>query len=338
MPTKFFSIKMETKKIKVGIVGGAGYTAGELLRLLVNHRQVTIDFVFSTSNAGNAITDVHADLLGQTKLVFTHQINPEADVVFLCLGHGNSAKFLSENTFSEATKIIDLSNDFRLNADAVFQGKNFVYGLPELQKANIRKARYIANPGCFATTIQLALLPLAKHRKIQSDVHINATTGSTGAGVSPSATTHFSWRDNNFSVYKAFTHQHLGEISESLLALQPDGIGDLLFIPNRGNFSRGIFASIYLDFEEDLETACKMYEDFYHDAPFTHLSPKAIHLKQVVNTNHCFLHLQKHKNKLLITSITDNLLKGASGQAVQNMNLMYGFEETEGLRLKASGF
>lgn len=338
MPTKFFNSKMETKKIKVGIVGGAGYTAGELLRLLIHHAAVEVDFVYSTSNAGNAVTDVHADLLGQTNLVFTHQINPEADVVFLCLGHGNSAKFLNENTFSETTKIIDLSNDFRLKADAVFQDKKFVYGLPELQKANIRKARYIANPGCFATTIQLALLPLAKHGKIRSEVHINATTGSTGAGVSPSATTHFSWRDNNFSVYKAFTHQHLGEISESLQSLQPDGIGDLLFIPNRGNFSRGIFASVYLDFEDDLETAYQLYEEFYQEAAFTHLSRKEIHLKQVVNTNHCFLHLHKYQNKLLITSITDNLLKGASGQAVQNMNLMYGFDETEGLRLKGSGF
>lgn len=323
---------------KVGIIGGAGYTAGELLRLLVNHPQVAIDFVFSTSNAGNPVSEVHDDLTGQTDLMFSNQINPEVDVVFLCLGHGNSAKFLAANPFSVHTKIIDLSNDFRLKADAVFQGKTFVYGLPELHKDKIKSAQHIANPGCFATTIQLALLPLAKHGKIQSEVHINATTGSTGAGVSPTATTHFSWRDNNFSVYKAFTHQHLGEITESLQSLQPDGIGDLLFIPNRGNFSRGIFASVYLDFGDDLETAYQLYEEFYRDAAFTHLSRKEIHLKQVVNTNNCLIHLHKHQNKLLITGITDNLLKGASGQAVQNMNLLFGFEETEGLRLKGSGF
>jgi N-acetyl-gamma-glutamyl-phosphate reductase len=322
----------------VGIIGGAGYTAGELLRLLVNHPQVAIDFVFSTSNAGNPVSDVHDDLTGQTDLMFSNQINPEVDIVFLCLGHGNSAKFLAANPFSAHTKIIDLSNDFRLQADAVFHGKTFVYGLPELQKEKIKSAQYIANPGCFATTIQLALLPLAKHGKIQSDVHINATTGSTGAGVSPSATTHFSWRDNNFSVYKAFTHQHLGEITESIVSLQSHLKNDLLFIPNRGNFSRGIFASIYLDFEDDLESAYKIFEDFYKDAVFTKISRREIHLKQVVNTNNCLIHLYKHKNKLLITSITDNLLKGASGQAVQNMNLMFGFDETAGLRLKGSGF
>lgn len=327
-----------SNKIKVGIIGGAGYTAGELLRLLLHHSHVEIDFVFSTSNAGNPVSDVHDDLIGQTNLIFSNQINPKVEVVFLCLGHGNSAKFLSVNSFSAATKIIDLSNDFRLQNGAVFQGMTFVYGLPELQKEKIKKAQYIANPGCFATTIQLALLPLAKHGKIQSDVHINATTGSTGAGVSPSATTHFSWRDNNFSVYKAFTHQHLGEISESLKALQPDWASELLLIPNRGNFSRGIFASIYLDFEEDLENAFRIYEDYYKVAVFTKISHKEIHLKQVVNTNNCILHLQKHKNKLLITSITDNLLKGASGQAVQNMNLMFGFAEDAGLRLKGSGF
>lgn len=322
----------------VGIIGGAGYTAGELLRLLIHHPHVEIDFVFSTSNAGNPVSDVHDDLIGQTSLVFSNQINPKVEVVFLCLGHGNSAKFLSANPFSAQTKIIDLSNDFRLQDDAVFQGKTFVYGLPELQKEKIKKAQYIANPGCFATTIQLALLPLAKHGKIQSDVHINATTGSTGAGVSPSSTTHFSWRDNNFSVYKAFTHQHLGEITESLVSLQSHLKNDLLFIPNRGNFSRGIFASIYLDFEDDLGSAYEMFDDFYADAPFTIVSRKEIHLKQVINTNNCILYLQKHKNKLFITSITDNLLKGASGQAVQNMNLMFGFAEDAGLRLKGSGF
>jgi N-acetyl-gamma-glutamyl-phosphate reductase len=324
--------------IKVGIVGGAGYTAGELIRLIINHPSVALDFVYSTSNAGNYIFDVHQDLLGALDLKFTSELNKNVDVLFLCLGHGNSKKFLEGNPFSNNTRIIDLSNDFRLKADAVFQGKEFVYGLPELDKKEIEKAPNIANPGCFATAIQLALLPLANANLITSDVHINATTGSTGAGVSPSETTHFSWRDNNFSVYKAFTHQHLGEISESLTSLQKQFDKELFFIPNRGNFSRGIFASVYLDFEGSLDSAYELFEDFYKDAAYTHVSKKPIHLKQVVNTNNCFLHLQLHKGKLLITSVIDNLLKGASGQAIQNMNLMLGLAETEGLKLKANSF
>lgn len=324
--------------IKVGVVGGAGYTAGELIRLLVNHSQVELDFVYSTSNAGNYIYQVHQDLLGAIDLKFTNEVNTNVDVLFLCLGHGNSKKFLENTPFSNNTKIIDLSNDFRLNADMVFQGKEFVYGLPESQKPDIKSAQNIANPGCFATAIQLALLPLAKVGLLNSDVHINATTGSTGAGVSPSATTHFSWRDNNFSVYKAFTHQHLGEIGESLTKLQANFSDELFFIPNRGNFSRGIFASIYLKFDESIENAFELFEDYYKDAAYTHVSKTPIHLKQVVNTNNCFLHLQKHGNKLLITSAIDNLLKGASGQAIQNMNLMFGINETEGLKLKANSF
>ena len=324
--------------IKVGIVGGAGYTAGELIRLLVNHSKVVLDFVYSTSNAGNYIYEVHQDLLGTSDLKFTHIINPKVDVLFLCLGHGNSTKFLQENSFSSTTKIIDLSNDFRLNNDAVFQEKEFVYGLPELQKEVIKKATNIANPGCFATAIQLALLPLAKQGLLKSNVHVNATTGSTGAGVSPNATTHFSWRDNNFSVYKAFTHQHIDEINESLSSLQKGFSKELFFIPNRGNFSRGIFASIYLEFDKNIDEAFKLFEDFYKDAKFTYVSKTPIYLKQVVNTNNCFLHLQKHNNTLLITSVIDNLLKGASGQAIQNMNLLFGFKEIEGLQLKATSF
>jgi N-acetyl-gamma-glutamyl-phosphate reductase len=324
--------------IKAGIVGGAGYTAGELIRLLVNHSKVALDFVYSTSNAGNAVYAVHQDLLGQIDLKFTDKINPTVDVLFLCLGHGNSKKFLEQHQFSKNTKIIDLSNDFRLKNDAVFQGNEFVYGLPELQKEKIKSANYIANPGCFASAIQLALLPLAKHHLLHDSVHINATTGSTGAGVSPGETTHFSWRDNNFSIYKAFTHQHLGEINESLIALQSGFSEELFFIPNRGNFSRGIFASVYLKFEDTLENAYKLYEDFYKDAQFTHISKLPIHLKQVVNTNNCFIHLEKHNNTLLITSAIDNLLKGASGQAIQNMNLMLGLNESEGLNLKATAF
>ncbi len=324
--------------IKVGIVGGAGYTAGELIRLLINHSNVELDFVYSTSNAGNYIYQVHQDLLGSIDLKFTDAINKNVDVLFLCLGHGNSTVFLENNSFSKTTKIIDLSNDFRLKADAIFQGKEFVYGLPELQKEKIKSANNIANPGCFATSIELALLPLANAGLLNSKVHINATTGATGAGVSPGATTHFAWRDNNFSVYKAFTHQHLGEIGESLKTLQNSFDKELFFIPNRGNFSRGIFTSIYLKFDESIEKAFELFEDYYKDAVFTHVSKTPIHLKQVVNTNNCFLHLQKHEGMLLITSEIDNLLKGASGQAIQNMNLMLGFEETEGLKLKANSF
>jgi N-acetyl-gamma-glutamyl-phosphate reductase len=324
--------------IKAGIVGGAGYTAGELIRLLVNHSEVELDFVFSTSNAGNDIYAVHQDLLGALDMKFTDKVNENVDILFLCLGHGNSKNFLEQHQFSKYTKIIDLSNDFRLKNDAVFEGNEYVYGLPELQKEKIKSAKYIANPGCFATAIQLALLPLAKHNLLNGSVHINATTGSTGAGVSQSETTHFSWRDNNFSVYKAFTHQHLGEIGESLLQLQPNFSEELLFIPNRGNFSRGIFASTYLKYEGTIENAFELYEDFYKDALFTHISKVPIHLKQAVNTNNCFIHLEKHNNTLLITSVIDNLVKGASGQAIQNMNLMLGLNETEGLNLKASSF
>lgn len=323
--------------IKVGIIGGSGYTGGELIRILLHHPDAEIDFVFSTTRAGKKITTAHADLLGSTEMEFTGSINPDVDLVFLCLGHGNSSKFLQENKFSDNTKIIDLSNDFRLKADAVFEGKEFVYGLPELKKEAIKKANYIANPGCFATAIQLALLPLAKAHKLANDVHINAVTGSTGAGVSPSATSHFSWRNNNVSWYKPFTHQHLGEINESLGSLQNDP-GKLFFLPNRGNFTRGILATAYTEFNDSLEEAIDLYKDFYADALFTQVAESPIHLKQIVNTNQCHVHLHKHENTLLITSAIDNLLKGASGQAVQNMNLIFGFEEGAGLNLKAGVF
>lgn len=324
--------------INVGIIGGAGYTAGELIRLLLNHPKANLNFIYSTSNAGNKIYKVHQDLIGSTELEFSSTINPNVDVLFLCLGHGNSKAFLETHAFSSTTKIIDLSNDFRLEKDRDFQGMHFVYGLPELQKEAVKKANYIANPGCFATGIQLALLPLAAQQLLKSDVHINAVTGSTGAGTSLSETTHFSWRDNNFSHYKAFNHQHLGEINESIKGLQKDATSDVFLIPNRGNFSRGIFATTYTDFDGSLEEAKNLYKAYYKEAPFTIVSDDNIHLKQVVNTNKCILHLEKHNNKLLITSIVDNLLKGASGQAVQNMNLMFGFEETEGLMLKANYF
>lgn len=326
------------KKINVGIVGGAGYTAGELIRLLINHPEAKIDFVFSTSNAGNKISKVHQDLVGTLDLKFTDTVNPDVDVLFLCLGHGNSVKFLSANTFSKDTKIIDLGNDFRLEENKIFNGKTFVYGLPELQREAVKKARYIANPGCFATAIQLGLLPLAKAGLLNADVHVNAVTGATGAGTSLSATTHYTWRDNNFSYYKPFTHQHLGEINQSIKQLQDGFDRDILFMPNRGNFSRGIFATMYTDFEGSVEEAKTLYRNFYNDAKFTFVTDEVLHLKQVVNTNKCLVHLHKHNGKLLITSIIDNLLKGASGQALQNMNLMFGLEETTGLNLKATYF
>nr|WP_321232056.1 N-acetyl-gamma-glutamyl-phosphate reductase [uncultured Psychroserpens sp.] len=324
--------------IKVGIIGGAGYTAGELIRLLLNHNQVIIDFVFSTSNAGNKVYEVHQDLIGATDIEFSSNINSKVDALFLCLGHGNSKVFLEQHSFSENTKIIDLSNDFRLDAEKVFNGKNFIYGLPELQKEAIKNANYIANPGCFATAIQLALLPLAHANLIHEDIHINAVTGATGAGTSLSKTTHFTWRDNNFSHYKPFTHQHLGEINQTVCQLQDNFDSEIHFMPNRGNFSRGIFATAYTTFEGSIEDAKAYYKAYYKDAAFTFVSDGDIHLKQVVNTNNCIIHLHKYKNKLLITSIIDNLLKGASGQAIQNMNLAFGFEETEGLKLKANFF
>ena len=323
--------------IKAGIVGGSGYTGGELVRILLHHPAVEIDFVFSTTRAGKSVTTAHPDLLGTTDLKFTGEVNLDVDIVFLCLGHGNSTKFLNENHFSEETKIIDLSNDFRLNADANFDGKKFIYGLPELNKSKIESAAYIANPGCFATAIQLALLPLAKAGNLNKEVHVNAVTGSTGAGVSPSATSHFSWRNNNISWYKPFTHQHLGEINESLKSMQKDS-GELFFLPTRGNFTRGILATAYTKFKGTLEEAKELYKDFYSNALFTQVAEEPIHLKQVVNTNQCHVHLHKHNDTLLITSAIDNLLKGASGQAVQNMNLIFGLEEDLGLNLKAGVF
>jgi N-acetyl-gamma-glutamyl-phosphate reductase len=323
--------------IKAGIIGGSGYTGGELIRLLLNHPKTEIDFVYSTTRAGKPIPSAHQDLLGQTELKFSGEVNPEVDVVFLCLGHGNSTSFLNENKFSTSTKIIDLSNDFRLQADSVFNGQRFIYGLPELNKSAIQAAEAIANPGCFATAIQLALLPLAKAGLLADDIHINAVTGSTGAGVGLSATSHFSWRNNNVSWYKPFTHQHLGEIGESLNSFGKS-VGKLMFLPNRGNFTRGILATAYTNYNGSLEEAKELYNDFYKNAAFTHMSDDELHLKQVVNTNQCHIHLHKHDDLLLITSAIDNLLKGASGQAVQNMNLMFGFPETESLLLKAGVF
>lgn len=324
--------------IQVGIIGGAGYTAGELIRLLLVHSKTEINFVYSTSSAGKKLSTIHQDLVGSTEQLFTDTITTDVDVVFLCLGHGNSKLFLENNTFSKATKIIDLSNDFRLTPDAVFQNKQFVYGLPELNKSDIQSAQYIANPGCFATAIQLAILPLAANSLIKDAIHVNAVTGATGAGTSLSATTHFTWRVDNFSHYKAFNHQHLDEIHQSVDSLQEGLQSEIHFIPNRGNFSRGIFATLYTKYDGSLEQAMTLFENYYKNAEFTTVSENPLHLKQVVNTNKCLLQLEVHHGNLLITSVIDNLLKGASGQAVHNMNLMFGFEERLGLQLKANYF
>lgn len=321
--------------IKVGIIGGAGYTAGELIRLLINHPDAEIVFINSSSNAGNKITDVHGGLYGETELTFTDALPfDEVDVLFLCSAHGDSKKFLDNNNVPDNVKIIDLSTDYRMEAP----DHDFVYGLPELNRKRIIRSNRIANPGCFATAIQLALLPLAKEQLIQSEVHINAITGSTGAGVKPSTTTHFSWRNDNISIYKAFDHQHLNEIGQTMRQLQDNFNHAINFIPVRGDFARGIFCSAYLDCNLELEEVKRLYQAFYDDHSFTFITEKAPDLKQVVNTNKCLIHLSKHGNKLLIVSVIDNLLKGASGQAVHNMNLLFGLEETVGLHLKPVAF
>lgn len=323
------------KKINVGIKGAAGYTGGETLRLLLNHPHVDVTFLESRSQAGKPVTSTHADLVGETDLTYSSDFNKPVDVLFLCLSHGESKKLLAETSFPATTRIIDLGNDFRLEDSAA--GREFVYGLPELQRDKIKAAKNIANPGCFATTIQLGLLPLAKAGLLK-EVHTTGITGSTGAGQKLQDTTHFSWRANNISAYKTLTHQHLGEINQTLKNLQPDFNEDINFIPWRGDFTRGIFVTSILESNLSLEEANKLYKEFYASHPFTHVSDEMIDLKQVVNTNKCLLHLEKVGKKLVIHSITDNLLKGASGQAIQNMNLMCGFEETEGLKLKGIGF
>lgn len=321
--------------IRVGIIGGAGYTAGELLRLLINHPDVEIVFVNSSSNAGNKITDVHSGLYGETDLVFT-EYTPfdEIDLLFFCTAHGDTKKFMQSHTLPEELRVIDLSTDYRMASAE----HDFVYGLPELNRRRICNARRIANPGCFATAIQLALLPLAKNLLLNSDVHVNAITGSTGAGQKPSATSHFSWRNDNISIYKPFAHQHLSEINQSLCQLQNSFSSAIHFIPVRGNFSRGIFATTYLNCSLNLDEVRRLYAEFYEDHSFTHVIDANPDLKQVINTNKCLLHLEKHDNKLLVVSMIDNLLKGASGQAIHNMNLLFGLEEKVGLHLKPSGF
>lgn len=344
--------------IKIGILGAAGYTGGELIRVLVNHSEAEIVFAHSESNAGNLVADVHEGLLGDTDLVFSSDMPfDKVDVLFFCFGHGKSEAFLKEHAIPQNVKIIDLAQDFRIRREQPFEAQgrvfsNFIYGLPEINGDAIRRADHIANPGCFATAVQLALLPLAKEGLLTADVSVNAVTGSTGAGQKPSATTHFSWRSDNFSTYKVFNHQHLAEICQSLNQVAPKDVRPMSpalertadgpvvdFIPYRGDFARGIFCTAVVGLDH---TACadvvEIYKSFYADAAFTHYSDKPLDLKQVVNTNKCLVHVDLFGDKVVVTSVIDNLLKGAVGQAVQNMNLMFGLDEKTGLRLKASAF
>ena len=323
--------------IRVGIIGAAGYTAGELIRILVNHSEVEVVFVHSESNAGNLVADVHSGLIGDTDLKFSSEYSlDDVDVLFMCSGHGKSKEFWALHPFEGsrrgALKVIDLAQDFRDESDG------YVYGLPEWQRGRIQGAQKVANPGCFATAIQLALLPLADARLLKDEVQITAITGSTGAGVKPGATTHFSWRNNNISTYKVFQHQHLIEIGRDLSLIQGTDVPALNFVPVRGDFARGIFASVYTKCDLAEDEMVRLYKNYYKDAAFTFVSNKPVDLKQVVNTNKCVLHIEKHDDKIVVSSVIDNLLKGASGQAVQNMNLMFGLDEQMGLRLKASGF
>lgn len=323
--------------IKVSIVGGTGYTAGELLRILLNHPQVEIESVISSTSVGMPIAEMHRDLLGETDLRFTDNIgNP--DVIFLCLGHGLSRAFLDENDIPKSCKIIDLGNDFRNQPD--YAGRNFVFGLCEINRDKIREAGSVANPGCFSTTIMLALLPLASMNKLFDDIHVHAITGSTGAGKKPVDTTHFSYRDNNISVYKPFSHQHLEEIVNTLTTAGNKDLPSINFVPMRGDFARGIFASIYTKWDNSMSETevINYYKNYYKESPFVFVSDSPISLKEVVNTNKALIHIEFHNGYIHITSITDNLVKGASGQAVQNMNLMFGLDETVGLKLKGSAF
>jgi len=325
------------KKIKVGIIGGAGYTGGELIRLLINHPSAEIIYIHSKSNAGKQLHSVHQDLVGQTDLQFSHQMDDDVDVLFLCVGHGDSVKFLKENSIPGNIKIISLSQDFRLKENSIFQNREFIYGLPEINREKIKKVDNIANPGCFASAIELGLLPIAKMNLLQ-DVYTTGITGSTGAGQSLSATSHFSWRENNVQAYKSLTHQHLNEINETLKSVSGKSIPSIHFVPWRGDFTRGIFITSQLKCSETLPEMYKAFEDFFEGHPFVKVTREPIFLKQVVNTNNCFVNLEKVGDILVIHSVLDNLLKGASGHAVQNMNLMFNIDETAGLRLKANYF
>ena len=323
------------KKIKISIQGASGYTGGELIRLLLNHPLCEIVSVSSNFNSGKKISDIHNDLVGDSDLIFSKEIDKNVDVIYLCSGHGKSSTFLKSTKIDKEVRIIDLSQDFRV--DNLFENRVFEYGLPEINKSNILNSNNIANPGCFATAIQLGLLPLASQHMLRSEVHVSAITGSTGAGAHPGATTHFSWRSNNASVYKAFTHQHLGEIKASIAHLQPE-IPPIQFLPMRGAFTRGILATMYGSFGVGIEEAREWFQEFYSQAPFVHISEEPVSVKSVVNTNKAYIHLEEHETKLLVTVVIDNLLKGASGQAVQNMNIMMGWDQTLGLKLKATAF
>jgi len=325
------------EKIRVGIIGGAGYTGGELIRLLINHPSVEIVYIHSKSNAGKQLHAVHHDLVGETEMLFSHEMNNDVDVLFLCVGHGDSVKFLEENEIPKHIKIISLSQDFRLKGKSVFQKREFVYGLPEINREEIKKADNIANPGCFATAIELGLLPLAKMNLLQ-DVYTTGITGSTGAGQSLSATSHFSWRENNVQAYKSLSHQHLNEINETLKTVSGKSVPSIHFVPWRGDFTRGIFITSQLKCTETLPEMYHAFEEFFHGHPFVKVAKEPIFLKQVVNTNNCFINLEQAGDILVVHSVLDNLLKGASGHAVQNMNLMFGLSETEGLKLKANYF
>ena len=325
------------QKINIGIVGGAGYTGGELLRVLLRHPNANISFVHSTSNAGELVSKVHTDLLGDTDLVFASEINQAIDVLFLCVGHGDAKKFLASNEINSSVKIIDLSQDFRLANTACMGERNFVYGLPELQRDKIKSANAIANPGCFATAIQLGLLPLAA-KGLLKEVYTTGITGSTGAGQGLSSTSHFSWRANNIGAYKTLNHQHINEIHQSLSLLQGNSNAVVNFVPWRGDFTRGIFVTSVITTDLSIEAVYDLYNHFYADHAFTFVSKLNIDLKQVVNTNKCLIHIEQQGNKIAIHSVIDNLLKGAVGQAVHNMNLIFGLEETTGLKIKANYF
>ena len=328
---------MKKNKIKVGIIGGAGYTGGELIRLLINHPSTEIIYIHSKSNAGKKLHTVHHDLVGETEMEFSHEMNDNVDVLFLCVGHGDSLKFMEENDIPKRIKIISLSQDFRLKENSVSHGREFVYGLPEINREKIKKCNNVANPGCFATAIELGLLPIAKLNLLR-DVYTTGITGSTGAGQSMSPTSHFSWRENNVQAYKTLSHQHLNEINEVLHSVSGKSLPSIHFVPWRGDFTRGIFVTSQLKCTETLPEMYHTFEQFYKGHPFVKISREPIFLKQVVNTNNCFINIEQTGDILVVHSVLDNLLKGASGHAVQNMNLMFGLEETEGLKLKANYF
>ena len=321
-------------KKKIGIIGGSGFTGGELIRILLNHPKYDIQFIYSESQKEKKVSEIHKDLLGKTEMIFTNEINLDIDVLFLCIGHGKSKKFLEQNNFNQELVIIDLSSDFRLLNNNKYKSRNFIYGLPELKRKEIQKSKSISNPGCFATAIQLSLIPLLKNNLIKDDVHINAITGSTGAGLLNTDTNNFNWRNNNISVYKPFVHQHLDEVYQTFELF--NNKSKVYFIPNRGNFTRGIFTSLYTSTLENLESVKKIYYEFYSGHSFTHISESDISLKEVINTNNCHINIKSHDGLILITTVIDNLIKGASGQAVQNLNVIFGYEETLGLEFKGS--